>query len=49
MSINGKEIARLTVPKAENVIKSVPRGFVKIIAMVPGKYMPIMVTPVAAG
>ena len=56
MSINGKEIARLTVPKAENVIKSVPRGSVKITAMVPKKYKPtkeelptIVTSPPASG
>ena len=56
MSVDGKETARLTVSKAESVIKAVPRGsLVKITAMVPRKHRPMkeevpkIVTPPAAG
>lgn len=45
MSINGKEIAKMSVRDAEGVIKAVPRGLVKIVAMVPRKYKPTKELP----
>lgn len=37
MSVNGKELMKLDVQSAEKLLKSVPKGTVKIIAMAPPK------------